>query len=46
MVLAGSYGEQWDRKRLESSAESVYKLVKDLPATNVPVVVIEETKQE
>jgi len=46
MVLVGSYGAEWDRKRLESSTESVYKLVKDTPATYVPVVVVEEKKEE
>ena len=46
LVLSGSYGEQWDKKRLEASAESVYKLVKDAPATGVANAVIEEKKEE
>lgn len=46
LVLSGSYGEQWDKKRLEASAESVYKLVKDAPATGVANAVVEEKKEE
>lgn len=46
IVLSGSYGEEWDRKKLEASAESVYKLVKDTPASNVAIAVVEEKKEE
>lgn len=38
MVVAGSYPQDWDRKRLETAAEAVYKLVKDLPASGVALV--------
>lgn len=44
MVISGSYGEEWDKKRLETAVESVYKLVKDTQATNVATAVVEETK--
>lgn len=46
MVISGSYGEEWDKKRLETAVESVYKLVKDTPAKNVATAVVEETKTE
>lgn len=48
MVISGSFEETWNKKQLEAAAESVYKLIKDLPGKDVAIVRqvrIEESKE-
>ena len=42
MVITGSYGAEWDAKKLDRAAENVYKLIKDTPATELALIYMKE----
>ena len=43
-MISGSYGAEWDAKKLDRAAEITYKLIKDTPATELALKYMKEAQ--